>query len=185
MTRDIPGDWTYSEDSNGFSLKNKPGLGNTLKLLGVILACSPFIWAVLLFIWDTCFGWDETSFLNWNVALLISLFFVVGVTFTLRAALQHYGPRQLLFTSGTLEFRLAYLLRKKISPHHLSGIKLHTVRGKGGLHGNDRYLVYLHLNRTKKRPVKIYLFSCDDLSSEIKPIWDSLIDRLLAKISEA
>jgi hypothetical protein len=185
MTRDIPGNWTYCEHSDGFSLKNKFGWGDTLKLLGVILACSPFIWAVLLFIRDTCFGWDSNGSLNWSAALAISSFFVIIVTFALRAALRHYGPRELRFTSGILESRLAHLLRRKIPLHQLSGIKLHTIRGRGGLHGSDRYLAYLYLNRTKKRPVKIFLFSCDDLSSEIKPVWDSLIDRLLAQMAES
>ena len=184
MTRDIPGDWTYSEDDTGFSLKNKPGLGDTLKLSAVFLVCSPFIWMVLLFIWNTLFGWSDNSSLNWTVALLISLFFTVVVTWVLRAALRHFAPRRLRFSSGILEFRLAYLLRRKIPLHQLTGIKLHTVRGKGGLHGSSQYLAYLHLDRVKKKhPIKIFLFSCDDLSSEIKPVWDSLIDRLIAKMS--
>ena len=185
MTKDIPGGWTYSEDDGGFNLKNRPSLGDTLKLLGVFLVCSPFIGAIGLFIWNTCRGWSEEGLPNWNIALLVSLLFIVMVTFALRAALHHYSLRGLRFTteSGLLEFRLAYFFKKKISPSQLTGIKLHTMRGQGGLHGSDRYLAYLYLNRTKKRPIKIYLFSCDDLSSEIKPIWDSLIDRLHAHLA--
>jgi hypothetical protein len=184
MTRDIPGDWTYTEDSNGFRLKTKHSWGDTLKLSAVFLICSPFIWMVLLFIWSIFFGQSDDNFSNWIIALLICLFFTTMVTFVIRAALRHLGSRQLRFTSGTLEFRLAYILRRKFPLHDLAGIQFHIVRGKGGIHGSSRFFAYLHLNRKKKRPLKVFLFSCDDLSSEVKPVWDSLIDRLLAKISE-